>query len=285
MLCHYFITLRCNDTCEFCLIWQNEEYSKIEERPVDLSLFPRWGITELNVTGGEPLLRHDLPEILKQAKQLGLKTYLTTNGILYSEKAQELKGLIDELCFSLDYPLPELHNRCRGEECFDLVLQGLKIAKQLKERPIINFTMTRDSVMYLPEMVELAGTFGVMIKLTPVYDFSGTQGFERGTFAHINYYARQRHVLVNLAQLAMVKDLGNKTSLPRCRAEQTTATFLPDGRRVKPCLFNQEGVAGRGTPCSSCMRWDYMLPSFSLGFDKYYWLNRYSDYINWRKMK
>jgi len=274
---NYYITLRCNDECEFCSIWDNESYKKIGEKPFDLQALKTQGINTLNITGGEPLLREDLPSILNQAKELGFYITLTTNGILYAEKARALNGLVNRLFFSLDYPIAEEHDRSRGVECFHVVIRAIKLAKKQGGRPIINFTITRDSVRFLPEMIDLAERLGVFIYLNPVYDFYGTQGFERPTIAHIRYYSRAKNVLLNLAAWEFVKSGGNRTILPRCRAKETTVTILPDGSSVSPCFFNQGGEQGRSDVCSSCMRWPYMIPSFSKGFDKYFLLNLVSE--------
>ncbi|NQT30636.1 MAG: radical SAM protein [Candidatus Saganbacteria bacterium] len=281
MICNYYVTLSCNATCEFCPLWVESEKNNLSEsgnfKQILLSL-KREGVHELNITGGEPLLRDDLPELLAQAKEFGFKVKLTTNGILYADKARALQGLVDNLYFSLDYPFADEHDRSRGVDCFHLVIQGINLAQQLKQKPIINFTMTRDNVRFLPEMVDLAEKLGVFIYLNPVYDFHGSQGFEGVTLFHIHYYARRRKVLVNYAALEFVKQGGNKVIFPRCRASQTSITVLPDGKRVSPCFFNQEGRQGREDICSSCMRWPYMLPSFSKGIDKYFFLNLYSKF-------
>ncbi len=282
-ICNYYVTLRCNDTCEFCPIWSREEYQKMEERPYDLSLLKGAGVKHLNVTGGEPLLREDLPRILKQAKELGFVTELTSNGILYPEKARLLSGLTDRLYFSLDYPMAEEHDRSRGVECFHQVIKSIKLAQELGQNPVIKYTMTRDSIRFLPEMIELAERLKVLIYLNPVYDFHGTQGFENATLFHIRYYFRRKNVLLNLAVLELVKEGGNRVILPRCKARETTLTILPDGKEVSPCFFNPGGKQGREDICSSCLRWPYMLPSFSKGFDKFYWLNLYSALIARRK--
>jgi MoaA/NifB/PqqE/SkfB family radical SAM enzyme len=279
-ICNYYVTLRCNDTCEFCQCWQNPGYSDIREPGVQgkeiLLNLKREGVRYLNVTGGEPLLREDLPQILKQAKDFGFSIKLTTNGILYAEKAKSLAGLVDSLYFSLDYPIAEEHDRSRGAECFHEVIKAIKLAQGLGESPIINFTMTRDSVRFLPEMIEMAEKLGELVYLNPVYDFRGTQGFDPATYAHIRYYFKRKSVLFNLAALEFVRAGGNRVILPRCRAKETTLTILPDGRRVFPCFFNPGGKQGREDICTSCMRWPYMLPSFSRRLDRYFWLNLYS---------
>jgi MoaA/NifB/PqqE/SkfB family radical SAM enzyme len=284
-VCNYYLTLRCNDTCEFSFIWQNEEYAKIEEKPVDLSILKQEGIKNINFTGGEPLLREDLPEILRSAKELGFKIELTTNGILYGEKGRLIGSLVDRLLFSLDYPIASEHDRSRGVECFHTVISAIEHARVLGEKPILNFTLTRDSVRFLPEMIELAERLKVPVYLNPVSDFYGTQGFEPATIDHIKYYARRRNVSVNLAALEFVRAGGNRVILPRCRAAETTVTVMPDGSRVSPCFFNPGGRPGKEDVCSGCMRWPYMLPSFSRGIDRYFWLDRYSEWIKVSRLR
>jgi len=286
--CNYYVTLRCDDSCEFCSIWRGTEYQDIKEAEASeiqhkFKELKIRGVKTLNITGGEPLLREDLPEILKAAKKFNFKIELTTNGIIYAEKARLMGGLVDSLYFSLDYPVASEHDRSRGVDCFNLVISSIKLAKEMGENPIINFTLTRDSVRFLPEMVDLSEKLGVFLQLTPVYDFYSTQGFERATIDHIKYYARRKNVIVNLAALEFVKSGGNRVIFPRCQAVESTVTLLPDGSRVSPCFFNPGGKEGREPVCSSCMRWPYMLPSFTKGIDKYYWLNLYSETIRRHK--
>ena len=286
--CNYYVTLRCDDSCEFCSIWRGTEYQDIKEAEASeiqhkFKELKIRGVKTLNITGGEPLLREELPEILKAARKYDFKIELTTNGILYAEKARSMSGLVDRLYFSLDYPIASEHDRSRGVDCFNLVISSIKLAKEMGENPIINFTITRDSVRFLPEMLELSEKLGVLLQLSPVYDFYSTQGFERATIDHIKYYARRKNVIVNLAALEFVKSGGNRVIFPRCQAVESTVTLLPDGSRVSPCFFNPGGRQGREPVCSSCMRWPYMLPSFTKGIDKYYWLNLYSETIRRHK--
>jgi len=282
-ICNYYTTFRCNCTCEFCDVWQNPAYLNFEEKLPDYELLKKWQVQKINLTGGEPLLREDLPEILAQLKAGGFQVSLFTNGLLYAEKAAGLKGLLERLHISLDYPSAEEHDRSRGTECFDLALQAIKMASALGERVVIDFTMTRDNVRFLPEMVELSEQLGVPLWPEPVYDFSGTQGFEKETINYIKYFFRKKNVLLNLAMVEFAAAGGNRVLMPRCRAKETTLTILPDGTAVSPCLFNREGKQGKENTCSSCMRWPYMIPSLQVGLDKYTFLSVYSDFINNRK--
>jgi len=281
--CNYYVTLRCNDSCEFCAIWDNDQHKQIEEKFYNVASLTDLGVDRLNIIGGEPLLRSDLPDIVRQAKDAGLSVDLTTNGILYAERARDLTGYVDCLFVSLDYPFEEMHDRSRGVECFHAAVKSIKLAQDQGQKVVIKFILSRDSVLYMPEMIDLAEKLKALVYFIPVYDFHGTQGFEPATIAHIRYYFRRKNVLVNLAALAWVRQGGNRVIAPRCRAKESTVTILPDGQQVKPCFFNQDGLQGRADICSSCMRWPYMLPSFSKGLDKYYWLNLWSNFVNGRK--
>lgn len=276
----FYITLRCNATCEFCGNWQNNQ--KVAEADIadvqnKLRDIKRVGVETLEITGGEPLLVEHLPQVLKTAKDLKLKAVLTTNAILYPDRYRELKGLIDTLYFSLDYPTAEDHDRSRGIPSFNAVLRSINYAKEIGDQPILYFTLTRDSVRYLPEMVELAEKLKVKVFLNPVYDFLGLQGFEKATYAHIKYYAKRPNVSVNLAALDFLASGGNNIMWPRCYARETVLTLLPDLKVAAPCFYNQGGKQGREPVCSGCTRWPYMLPSFSIGLDKYRFLNWYSN--------
>jgi len=266
-------------------MWRGEGYTEIGEAGDPIKEFKIRGAKKLVFTGGEPLLRDDLLVLLKKARQYGLTTELITNGLLYNERAKELAGSVDRLFFSLDYPIASEHDRSRGVDCYSQVILAIKKAQELGERPIINFTLTRDSIRFLPEMFELAERLKVFLNLNPVYDYFGTQGFTPESLDHARYYGRRKNVLVNLAVLEFIRSGGNRVLYPRCRALETTITALPNGQIVRPCFFNPEGKEGREPVCSSCMRWPYMLPSFSIGVDKYFWLNLYSDWLEKYKMR
>ncbi|OGC35053.1 hypothetical protein A2311_06005 [candidate division WOR-1 bacterium RIFOXYB2_FULL_48_7] len=281
----FYSTLRCNAACEFCPIWQlSPDQQTLETDPrliIDnLHLARRQGGKQLLVTGGEPLLRDDLPQILEAAKQLGFRIELSTNGILYADKGRALKAWVDRWLFSIDYPIASEHDRSRGVECFSEVISALKSTNN----SAINFTITRDSIRYLPEMVELAERLNKVIQILPVHDFQGTQGFEPITLEHIKYYSRHRLVVVDLALLQFIKDGGNQVLFPRCRAQETTLTIAPDGQLIKPCFFNPAGRQGKENVCSCCMRWPYMLPSLSSAWDKYRLLALYSNWLNRAKV-
>lgn len=87
----------------------------------------RMGYEVVSVSGGEPFLYSGLLEVLREAKSLGLRTTVTTNGyFLQPRRLESLRDFVDVLAVSLDGP-PELHNRLRGSpHAFDRLCAGVK---------------------------------------------------------------------------------------------------------------------------------------------------------------
>jgi cyclic pyranopterin phosphate synthase len=109
------VTDRCNFRCGYCMpaelyppdhpFLPREEVLHFEEILRLARLFVALGVRKLRLTGGEPLLRKGLPDLVRMLRALpGLKDLaLTTNGALLREKAQELKEAgLDRLTVSLD---------------------------------------------------------------------------------------------------------------------------------------------------------------------------------------
>ncbi|MFC1767382.1 radical SAM protein [Candidatus Margulisiibacteriota bacterium] len=311
-VCNYYVTLRCNDTCEFCEIWQREEFKTLEEAPLEniirnLEDLKKMGVRYVDVTGGEPLLRADTPLILKASKERGFFTVLTTNGILFKDRAFEVSPFVDMLLFSLDSPIEEEHDRIRGVSCYSQVIEGLKIAKKLVNNVAINFTVTRDSVLYLPEMVDLSEKLGVFLWINPVFRYGGAEGFQKESVDYIARYRKKKNVAFNLAGLDLILQGGNNVGRPACRAASSVVTILPDDRLVLPCFYKQDFSAkidgklrdlyrssrasyrkrqGRFEECRGCLAWPYMNPSFLHGFDKKFFLGLYSlGSLLWKESK
>jgi len=256
------------------------------------------GVFIMNFTGGEPLLREDLPEIFRISKRHGFFNILTTNCIEYPEKASQITKFIDHLVFSLDSPSENEHNRIRGVGCYDRIMDSIKIAKGLGKHPIINFTITRGSIAALPDMVDLCSKLRVLLWINPVYNWSGLEGFEKRSIDYIARYFGRRNVGLNLASLDVLRSGGNRINRPVCRAGEATITILPDNTLAAPCLYLQKGtfkiennlldlvkrrevklstsLHGKDEACKGCMAWEYLNPSFLHVLNKRTFLALYS---------
>jgi MoaA/NifB/PqqE/SkfB family radical SAM enzyme len=313
LVCNYYLTLKCNDSCEFSRLWQKKEFQEMQETGAadvkkNLRSLRDMGVLVMNFTGGEPLLYEELPEVLRISKRLGFFNVLTTNGILYLEKADLITNFVDHLVFSLDSPIPAEHNRIRGTNCYQSVIDGIKAAKRLGKNPIINFTVTRDTVGDLPDMVDLSQSLGVLLWINPVYNYSGFEGFTRESVDYIARYFGRKNVGLNLASLQVIRDGGNNISRPVCRAGASSVTIFPDNTLVSPCIHLQRSsvkldkdiasilkrrevklaasICGRGEECKGCMDWSYLGPSFLYGINKNLFLALYSIWkLFWKDLR
>lgn len=104
------VTDRCNFRCIYCMPMEGvelrprDQYLNFDEilRVVEAGL--SLGIDRIRITGGEPLVRKDLPQLIHRMKQMGIQDLsLSTNGLLFAPMAEELKAAgLDRLNISLD---------------------------------------------------------------------------------------------------------------------------------------------------------------------------------------
>ncbi len=113
----------------------------------------------LILTGGEPLLRNDLFDIIQKAKFMGFNPVLATNGTLLTQEiALELKRSgISRVSISLDGASSKSHDSFRGVSgAFENALKGIKILKEVGVPFQINTTVTPLNLEELPHIYELA---------------------------------------------------------------------------------------------------------------------------------
>jgi len=111
-------------------------------------LFIELGVEKIRITGGEPLLRHQLPSLIERLAQLPglLDITLTTNGYLLAAQAQALKDAgLKRITVSLDSHDEETFKRMSGQKFGpERVLQGIEAADKADLRPIkINSVVQR----------------------------------------------------------------------------------------------------------------------------------------------
>lgn len=113
----------------------------------------------LVLTGGEPLVRKDLFELLTYGKSLGLNLVLATNGTLITEEvAHRLRqsGVVG-VAVSIDAADREIHNFMRNSpKAFDLALSGISNARKAGLAIQINYTANKHNIDNLPETIQLA---------------------------------------------------------------------------------------------------------------------------------
>lgn len=298
VLCNYYVTYRCNATCGFCDIWERPSpYVTLDNARQNLRDLKKLGIRVIDFTGGEPLLHRQLPDLLREAKQLGFITTVTTNALLYPKLAERLRGLIDMLHFSLDSPSAAEHDQSRGVRCFDKVMESIALARQLGERPDILFTVFERNVHQIGQMQEeICLPNNLMLILNPVFEYNTVETGDQlsdDTLRQMSWWGKQKNVYLNDAFIQLRRDGGNHIDAPICRAGSTTLVISPENKLVLPCyhlgmkdfpindnlydLYRSADVQrlvaleGRLPACEGCAINCYMQPSFAVEVNKYFW--------------
>ena len=133
------VTDRCNLRCNYCM--PEEEYAWLpretlltfEEMVTLTELFTELGVDKVRLTGGEPLLRKDLPTLMKMLRQNPRITdlALTTNGVLLAEQAQAFyEAGLHRVTVSLDTLKPERFKALTRRDMFESVLKGIEAVGQ-----------------------------------------------------------------------------------------------------------------------------------------------------------
>ena len=136
------VTQRCNLNCVYCgktdcAKKETELSPEIIERIV--RAFAKCGITKVRVTGGEPLVRNDICEIIKRIRSIdGVKTVvLTTNGVYLKQYAKELKNAgLDSVNISLDSTDGSTYRHLTGADVLEKVMEGIDEAENVGLSPV-----------------------------------------------------------------------------------------------------------------------------------------------------
>jgi AdoMet-dependent heme synthase len=117
------------------------------------------------LTGGEPLLRHDIFDIASYGTAKGLRMVMAVNGTLVTSQiaARMLTSGIRRISVSLDGDSAERHDAFRGVKgAFAGALEGIQNAKQAGLEFQINTTITKANLDQIPEILKLAESLGAV---------------------------------------------------------------------------------------------------------------------------
>jgi len=170
----------CNLKCVHCYTdseakkYENE--LSTEEGKALIEDLARFQIPALLFSGGEPLMRKDLFELVGHAVKLGIRPTLSTNGTLITrEVAQRIKDLgFTYVGISLD-GIGEINDSFRGKKgAFEKAMEGFRNCKAVEQRVGLRLTLTRHNYQ------DLHG----------IFDFIEAEGIDRACFYHLVYSGR-----------------------------------------------------------------------------------------------
>jgi radical SAM protein with 4Fe4S-binding SPASM domain len=117
------------------------------------------GFQMLAFSGGEPLVRGDIDDLLAYSKKQGLVNVIATNGTLIDyPRAMDLKKLgVKGVAVSFDSTNPAIHNHIRqNPRAFDLAMRGIEACRRSGMVVQLNYTAMKENIGTLPEVVRFA---------------------------------------------------------------------------------------------------------------------------------
>ncbi len=162
------VTQACDLSCRHCRASAMPDRNPFELTTEDgnrlLEEVKRFGNPLFVFTGGDPLKRPDLFDLIGKSVDLGLRTNVTPSAtpLLTEEAVDRLKAAgIARMAMSVDGPDAETHDNFRRVPgSFDMAMRALRRAKEIGLETQLQTTVTRWSMHRLPEVAEIAARFG-----------------------------------------------------------------------------------------------------------------------------
>ncbi|RJS89328.1 GTP 3',8-cyclase MoaA [Candidatus Bathyarchaeota archaeon] len=256
------VTQRCNLNCFYCHREGESSLHRDEMTPEEIqrivSIAASFGLSKVKITGGEPLLREDILEIVSRIHDTpGIEEVsMTTNGILLSDYAYELrKAGLARVNVSLDTLVRELFRRITGMDALRSVTLGIERAKDAGLHPVkVNMVLLKglneNEVM---SMIDFARRNGVILQIieleAPKEDdlyrryhvsLDSVEALLEGMAEEIivrRMHHRRKYHLRGGGEVEVVKPMHNTEFCRHCNRIRVTS----DGK-LKPCLFRNDNL-------------------------------------------
>jgi cyclic pyranopterin phosphate synthase len=262
---------RCNFRCQYCMpadqfcpdfeFLPKSALLSYEEIERLAKIFVSLGVEKIRLTGGEPLLRKDLPILVKKLSVIEdlLDIGLTTNGVLLPKFAKQLKDAgLKRVNVSLDTLNDELFGEINGRGVgTGPVLEGIEAAKQVGLGVKINMVVKKglNDTEIIP-MAEYCKENGLELRYIEFMDVGSTNGWKMDdviTKKQIYYLLKEQFELEpvdpayygEVAKLYRYKDkdvnVGFITSVSESFCTSCTRSRLSANGQIFTCLFNGNG--------------------------------------------
>jgi radical SAM protein with 4Fe4S-binding SPASM domain len=278
LLVHWLSTYRCNSHCKYCEASANDVKSdelttaQIKNVLDDLcSLKTQYFF----VTGGEPLIRTDLFDVLDHAKQKGMKIGMITNSLLFYKHGKKIKDIgLDSIYTSVD-GLEKTHNKNRGyPNAYDTTLEAIRYYADINiPLRVVNTLVHPGNFEEIPGLFEELKAAGInrwrlalAIPVGRAVEDDWTLPSDK-IKAIFSYVAEERknfdiELSEELGYLGCW-DIRTKNSPFICPAGLTFCVIMPDGH-ILPCQIVYDTKYSEGNIKSTSIKkiWKYGFKNF-----------------------
>ncbi len=256
------VTQRCNLHCFYCHQEGELPDNNVEMTPEEIqrivTVAAPFGVENVKLTGGEPLVRNDITEIVSRIREVpGIKEVsMTTNGVLLAEHAECLKKFgLSRVNVSLDTLEPKRFAQITGAAGMEAVLLGIEKAVEAGLQPLkvnmvllkgvnedevsgmIDFVMQRGLILQIielesPDEGELYKKYHAELDVVESYLKEKAESITVRRMHH-----RRKYRLPNGGEVEIVRPMHNTEFCRYCNRIRVTS----DGR-LKPCLFRNDNL-------------------------------------------
>ncbi|PWB85339.1 GTP 3',8-cyclase MoaA [Methanobrevibacter thaueri] len=257
------LTNRCNVNCLYChhdgMVKSKDEMTADELYTI-CKIAKKIGVRKIRLSGGEPLLKNDIVEIVERIASLDFKDIsMTTNGILLEKYAQELKDAgLDRVNVSLDTLNRETFEFITKKDYLEDAKRGILKAVEVGLYPVkINMVIMKDiNQDEIDDMFEFCKENNIVLQLIELIEsencdddkFSVDYHYKlddiEKELADIADDVREREFMqgrkkyyINGGEIEVVKPVDNAKFCANCSRLRIT----PDGK-IKPCLLRNDNL-------------------------------------------
>jgi PqqA peptide cyclase len=237
------LTYRCPLHCVFC--YNPVDYAKYPEELSTaewmrvLAEGRKLGAAQLGFSGGEPLTRDDLEEMVQEARRLGYYSNLITSGIGLSEKRIKAfkDGGLDHIQLSFQDSTREMNDFLSSTKTFDLKQKVARLIKEYDYPMVLNVVLHRLNIDHIERILDMAEQLGV-----EYLELANTQYYGWG-------FLNRQHLVPTKAQLEFAEQATNRFR-QRIGDKMRVFFVVPDyhATRPKACMNGWGAVFVTVTP-------------------------------------
>lgn len=257
------ITNLCNLNCIYChhdgMVDSKDEMTPDEMYEI-CKIAKDIGVKKIRISGGEPLVRKDIVEIVEKIAKLDFKDIsLTTNGVLLEKYAEGLKEAgLDRVNVSLDTLNPETYAFVTKKDYLDKVKKGILKAVDVGLYPVkINMVLMKginENEVY--DMFEFTKEHGMVLQLIELVESENCDDDKFSAEYHYSlesleeelaskaddimtrkFMQSRKKYYIDGGEIEVVKPMDNTDFCKNC----TRLRITPDGK-IKPCLLRNDNL-------------------------------------------